>query len=79
MSPRRRSCAGTDGSSLAAGRTSVGTAARRQRLYVLFFIELGGRRVHLAGCTASPTGAWVTQQARQFVWMVHERPSPFGS
>ncbi len=48
-----------------------------QRLYVLFFIELGGRRVHLAGCTASPTGAWVTQQARQFVWMLHERPSSF--
>src|SRR5213595_3532461 len=31
-----------------------------QRLYVLFFIELGSRRVHLAGCTANPSGAWVT-------------------
>lgn len=29
-------------------------------LYVLFFIELGRRRVHLAGCTASPSAAWVT-------------------
>jgi hypothetical protein len=37
-----------------------------QRLYVLFFIELDSRRVHLVGCTANPTGAWVTQQARQF-------------
>ncbi len=48
-----------------------------QRLYVLFFIELGSRRVHLAGCTANPTGAWVTQQARQFAWTVQERPSQF--
>ena len=34
-----------------------------RRFYVLFFIELESRRVHLAGCTTSPTGAWVTQQA----------------
>jgi len=39
-----------------------------QRLYVLFFIDLGSRRVHLAGCTANPTGTWVSQQARQFAW-----------
>jgi putative transposase len=48
-----------------------------QRLYVLFFIELGSRRVHVAGCTANPTGAWVAQQARQFAWTLQERPSPF--
>src|SRR5207237_467539 len=48
-----------------------------QRLYVLFFIELGSRRVHLAGCTANPTDAWVTQQARQFAWALHERPESF--
>jgi hypothetical protein len=28
-----------------------------RRYYVLFFIELGSRRVHLAGCTTNPTGA----------------------
>src|SRR5439155_11537473 len=46
-----------------------------QRLYVLFFIELGSRRVHVAGCTANPTGAWATQQARQFAWTLQERRS----
>jgi putative transposase len=48
-----------------------------QRLYVLFFIELGSRRVHLAGCTANPTGTWVSQQARQFAWRIQERRTPF--
>jgi putative transposase len=37
-------------------------------IYVLFFIELGTRRIHLAGCTTNPEAIWVTQQARQLVW-----------
>jgi len=33
-------------------------------LYVLVWIELGTRRVHLGGATSNPDSAWVTQQAR---------------
>ena len=35
-----------------------------RRYYVLFFIAQASRRVWLAGCSSNPTGAWVTQQAR---------------
>jgi putative transposase len=45
-----------------------------QRLYVLFFIELGSRRVHVAGCTQHPSATWVAQQARQLMWILAEHP-----
>jgi putative transposase len=48
----------------------------RQRLYVLFFIELGSRRVHVAGCTPNPSGPWVAQPARQLTWALGDRPAP---
>ncbi len=38
-----------------------------KRFYILFVIELQSRRVHLAGITANPDGAWVTQQARNLL------------
>jgi len=47
-----------------------------QRLYVLFFIEVGSRRVHLTGCTPNPTGLWVTQQARHLTWTLGGRAEP---
>ena len=45
-----------------------------RRIYVLFFIELQSRRVHLAGLTANPDGAWVVQQARNLTMTLAERP-----
>lgn len=46
-------------------------------LYVLFFLEPGTRRVHLAGCTAHPTAAWVAQQARNLCWTLQEEVHTF--
>jgi hypothetical protein len=58
----------------ASAMLSVGD--RLLRLYVLFFIELGRRRVHFAGCTPNPSSLWVTQQARQLAWTFPERADP---
>jgi transposase len=43
-----------------------------KRFYVLFFIELATRRVHLAGITTNPDGRWVTQQARNLLMQLDE-------
>ena len=46
-------------------------------LYVFFFIELGTRRVHLAGITTHPNSDWVAQQARHFVWQIEGSETNF--
>ena len=47
-----------------------------QTVYVLFFIELNTRQVHLAGCTTHPNTVWVAQQARQLIWELHDSAQP---
>jgi putative transposase len=72
-------------SMLACDFFTVETVSLR-RLYVLFFIELGSRRVHLGGCTTNPSGSWVVQQARNLSFtnllermrfLIHDRDSKF--
>jgi putative transposase len=56
-------------------------------LYVLFFVEHGSRRVHPAGVTANPNGAWMGRQARNLAieqrlkdvrFLLHDRDARFG-
>jgi len=42
--------------------------------YVLFFIHLGTRRVHIAGCTPNPDSIWMQQQARNLSMKLDEIP-----
>jgi putative transposase len=45
---------------------------RLKTLYVLVWMELETRTVHLGGVTSHPDSAWVTQQARNLAMTLHE-------
>jgi len=45
-------------------------------LYVLFFIEIGSRRLRVTPSTRNPDGAFVTQQARNLCFELDEREVP---
>ena len=45
-------------------------------LYVLFFIEVGSRRLHITTATPHPSGRFVTQQARNLSFKLDERSEP---
>ena len=57
---------------LAADFVHVDTVLLR-RIYALIIIEHGTRRVHLAGITTNPDGAWTTQAARNFLMDLGQR------
>jgi len=60
---------------LACDFFTVETAFLRT-LYVLFFIEVGSRRLHITAATRNPDGAFVTQQARNLCFQLDERDEP---
>jgi putative transposase len=51
----------------------VWTARGLVEMFVLFFIQVGSRRVHLAGMTAHPDGRWMAQQARNVAMLFAEQ------
>jgi transposase InsO family protein len=68
--------------------TEVWTLGGLVTFYVLFFIELGSRRVHIAGVTPHPHAQWMVQVARNVtmdVWgflkpgqyLIHDRDAKF--
>jgi len=49
--------------------TKVWTLFGMKEVYVLFFIHLGSRRVHIAGVTDHPNEAFMVQTARNMTWL----------
>ncbi len=59
-----------------------------RRLYVLFFVSIGTRRIEYVACTRNPDTSWMTQQARNLLmdlddrsqrprFLIHDRDTKF--
>ncbi len=68
--------------------TEVWTKCGLSTYYVLFFVHVATRRVHIAGVTPSPNEAWITQIARNVTmadvgflassrYLIHDRDSKY--
>ena len=68
--------------------TEVVTPAGLITYYILFFIHLGSRRIHIAGVTPNPNETWMKQIARNMTmeewgfiseckYLIHDRDSKF--
>ena len=75
------------GTILACDLFTVDTV-RLRRLYVLFFLSIGTRRVEYVACTSKPDTSWMTQQARNLLmdlddrgrrprFLIHDRDTKF--
>ena len=64
---------------LAAGFFHVDCAVTLLRLYCLFVQAAGNRSVHTLGITAHPDAPWCTQQSRNLLTDLSDRPRTSGS
>jgi putative transposase len=69
----RTACTVRGGGGRKPGQSALprGTGASRRP-----YIEHATRRVHIAGMSENPDGAWTTQQARNFLFSLPERDRP---
>lgn len=56
---------------LASDFITVDTAFLK-RFYVIVSMSIKNRMIHLAACTANPSGKWTTQQARHLSWILED-------